>query len=99
MTLFNHEIEVAGGSQTGYYNLAGALYEEHRYAEAVVAYNKAIEYKPDYMEGYYNLAVAALRAGDYAQAWKAVHMADDLGANVQPEFLDALSRKMPDPGR
>jgi protein O-mannosyl-transferase len=99
IALFNHEIAVMGPSQTGYYNLAGALYEECRYAEAVVAYNKSIECKPDYMEGYYNLAVAALRAGDYAQAWKAVHAAADLGANVQPEFLDALSQKMPDPGR
>ncbi len=97
VALFSHEVEVAPRSATGWYSLAGALNESGQYAEAVDAYEKAVQYKPGYMEAYYNMAVAAFKAGEYAQAWKAVHTAGELGASIQPEFLDALSAKMPDP--
>ena len=35
--------------------------------------------------------------GDYAKAWEMVHIARSLGHDCAPEFIDSLSRKMPEP--
>ena len=44
-----------------------------------------------------NLAVALYHSGKYREAREEVHIAQKLGVNVDPGFLAALRKKMPEP--
>ena len=60
-------------------------------------YNLAIKYNPELAEPHNNLAVILYRRGRYAEAWREVHLCRKLGAIPNPDFLAALSSKMPEP--
>ncbi|HET6454842.1 MAG TPA: tetratricopeptide repeat protein [Armatimonadota bacterium] len=79
-------------------NLGLALKQQDKTDEAIAEYNKAISLRPDLAEAHNNLAVALYFKGEYAQAWKEVHLCQKYGGSPIPDFLNALSEKMPDPG-
>ena len=65
--------------------------------DAIREFREAIRLKPDFARAHNNLAVALYFTGDYAGAWKEVHLTKQYGAKVHPGFIQALTRKMPDP--
>lgn len=65
--------------------------------EAIQEYREALRIQPDLGEGHYNLAVALYLKGDYAEAWEEVRLSLRYGVTPNPDFLAALSEKMPEP--
>lgn len=80
-------------------NLGVVLAQQNRIDEAMTHFSKAVRLKPDYVDAHRNLAMALYFSGKYAEAWKEVHACRGLGAQLPPGFTEALSEKMPDPGR
>jgi tetratricopeptide (TPR) repeat protein len=67
--------------------------------EAVTSYQEALSLDPNLAGAHERLAEVFFRKGDYAQAWAEVHQLEALGRGIDPKFVEALSAKMPDPGR
>jgi len=57
----------------------------------------AVKLKPDYSQAHFNLAVAYFYKGEYKRAWQEVNLCRRYGMNPDPNFLSALSQKMPEP--
>ena len=79
-----------------HYNLGYALATQGKSKEAIGHYLEAIRIKPDYGVAHMNLAVELLINGRYAEAWKEVHLSQRYGCAPHPEFLKALSARMPE---
>lgn len=67
--------------------------------EAIVELREAIKLEPTYGEAHLSLAFAFHDHGQYAEAWEAVGQARALGVTVPAAFVNALSARMPSPGR
>ncbi|MDH7480878.1 MAG: tetratricopeptide repeat protein, partial [Armatimonadota bacterium] len=78
-----------------HYNLAGVLGARNLIDEAIDEYRKAIQIKPDFADAHNNLAVMLYLKGDYAGAWKEIALAKKYGGKPHPQFLKALTQKMP----
>ncbi len=81
-----------------HYNLANTLSRQGKLDEAIAQYAEVVRLKPDFADAYNNLAIALFEKGDYFGAWQAVHLARKNGGNPHPDFIRALSQRMPDPG-
>lgn len=57
----------------------------------------AIKYDPNLAEPHHNLAIILYMKGQYAEAWKRIEACRDLGVEPNPDFLNALAEKMPEP--
>lgn len=68
-----------------------------RTAEAVREYRAAIAIRPSYAEARNNLAVLLYFEGAYEEAWREVRLCRKHGGSPNPEFIEALSAKMPEP--
>jgi len=76
----------------------GVIYKNQGNLDAAIAeYRKAIQAKPSLTQAYNNLAVICYTKGDYAQAWKELHLAVKYGFTPNPDFVQALAEKMPEP--
>jgi hypothetical protein len=62
-SLFRHAIAVTQGNFLAHNNLGTALYEQHRYDEAVDQLEQAIAEKPDYVYAHNNLGLALFAKG------------------------------------
>jgi hypothetical protein len=82
-----------------HHNLGYALARTGKLDEAMQAYREAIRLAPQSGETHYNLAVVLYGKGSYSDAWAEVRLAKQHGYPVSPDFQQALSAKMPDPGR
>jgi Flp pilus assembly protein TadD len=82
-----------------HYNLGLSLQQQGKFKEAIREYRIAVQAKPDLVQGHNNLAIVLFLEGDYAGSWKEVHACRQLGMNPHPDFVHALSEKMPDPGK
>jgi len=80
-------------------NLGLALKDQDKTDEAIREYREAIRLKPNLAEAHNNLAVALYFKAEYAEAWKEVYLCRNHGGSPIPDFLNALSEKMRDPGR
>lgn len=78
-------------------NLAVGLGSRNDLAGAIAEYEKALKADPDYIKAHTGLATAYYAAGRYADAWREVRAVEGLGVDVPPDFLNALSSKMPPP--
>ena len=96
---FREAIRICPKFAEAHSNLGLALKEQDRTDEAIAEYNKAISLRPDLAEAHNNLAVALYFKEQYAEAWKEVHLCQEYGGSPMPDFLNALSEKMPDPER
>jgi len=79
-------------------NLGNVLMSSNRFGEAAKALKTAVELNPGLTEAHNSLAVALFKLGDYAEAWKEVHIYVEQGGRPHPDFVRALSTRMPDPG-
>jgi tetratricopeptide (TPR) repeat protein len=79
-----------------HYNLGCALANQGKSNEAIGHYLEAIRIKPDYGVAHMNLAVELFISGRYAESWEEVHLSRRYGCAPNPEFLKALSAKMPE---
>lgn len=62
-------------------------------------FSEAVRLKAHYPDAHRNLAIALYVGGKYAEAWREVHLCRSYGVRLHPDFIQALSQKMPDPGR
>jgi Flp pilus assembly protein TadD len=91
-------VALSPGSAEFHFGMAMHLQQLGRPDEAVSQYELAARLRPDFAEARQGHATALYFAGRYAEAWKAVHEYVRLGGTPNPDFLRALSEKMPDPG-
>ena len=82
-----------------YCNLGRALGLAGRFEESAAAYSESVQLEPENAEAHYNLAIALYNIGNYRQAWDEIRECRRLGREPHPGFVQALSQKMPDPGR
>jgi len=68
ITLFEHDLEVAGPSALAYNTLGIAQGVLGNYGEAVDDLNRAIEINPNYADAYYNRGITYNGLGNYNQA-------------------------------
>ncbi|MCL6518811.1 MAG: tetratricopeptide repeat protein [Armatimonadetes bacterium] len=78
-------------------NLGVILKELGKLDEAIGEYRKAIRLDPTLGEAHNNLAIALYFKGDYAGAWREVELCRKYGVIPHPDFLKALSERMPEP--
>ena len=81
-----------------HYNMGCLAMREGRHDDAIKEFQAAVRLRPDFGVAHNNLAVEYFFQNDYANAWKEVHLAQRYGYKPNPDFLNALSERMPDPG-
>lgn len=69
---------------------------EH-FSRANELFSEAITLRPQHAQVYDRWAESLYWQGDYETAWEMVEKARSLGHNFKPEFIDSLSKKMPEP--
>ena len=79
------------------YNLAVAYERLGKLDDAIEHYVKAVEIQPDLAKAHKNLAVAYYYKARYADAWNEVRLCRKYGGTPHPQFVKALSQKMPEP--
>ncbi len=80
-----------------HFNLGSLLGTQGKLDEEIAEYRKALQIKPDFAEVHNNLAVALYYKGEYAEAWEEVRLSRKFGIQPAPDFIKALSTKMPEP--
>ena len=80
-------------------NLGVALEAKGMIDEAIMEYRAAIRLQPDLVPAHSNLAYDLFIQGKYAEAWVEIHVCEQYGYKPDPSMIQALSAKMPDPGR
>ena len=90
-------IAIDPNSAQAHYVYAMSLNGLGRLDEAIQQYSIAIQLDPKFALAHSDLATALYFKGDYAGAWREVHLSRRYGGAVNPDFLRALSQKMPDP--
>ncbi|MDH7482890.1 MAG: tetratricopeptide repeat protein [Armatimonadota bacterium] len=78
-------------------DLGAVLVDMQRIDEGIAHYIEVIKLKPDFPPVHNNLAVAYFFKGQYAAAWEEVKLCRKYGMTPHPEFIKALSSKMPEP--
>ena len=89
---FNKAIETDPKYATAYYNRGFAYLNNLQHDQAIADFNMAIELNPRDANAYYNRGLAYLLKGEYEKAWDDVHKTQNLGAKINPEFLEALRK-------
>ena len=77
-----------------YYNLGAAYSNSEDYEQAVAAYLKAVEIDPAIGDAHYGLAFGFYQLKKYDLAWKHIKMAQDLGAEVTKDQLNAIKSRL-----
>ncbi len=67
------------------------------FGKANSLFSEAIRLDPQYANAYYAWALSFYIQGNYKKAWDMVKKSRGLGRDINPKFIDALSRKMPEP--
>ncbi len=92
--LYKRAVKIQPGEAMLYYNL-GATYSNNKdYKQAVVEYLKAIEIDPTIGDAHYGLAFGFYHLKKYDFAWKHIQIAQELGAEVSKDQLDAIKRRL-----
>ncbi len=94
---FRSAISMRPDYPEAHYDLAVALSIQGKMDEAIEHFREAVRIAPSYAKAHQHLAAALYVKGDYAGAWKEVDLARKYGAQLDPEFLKALSAEMPQP--
>ncbi len=75
-------------------NLGNAYFGRQKYDAAIEQYKKAIRIKPDNGTIHYNLGAAYFNKTDYELAWEHIKIAEQLGAEIAEDLLDAIEDKL-----
>ncbi|HSR88426.1 MAG TPA: hypothetical protein VLL07_05690 [Pontiella sp.] len=78
-------------------NSADKTESDGHFSRANELFSEAITLRPQHAQAYDRWANSLYWQGDYEKAWKMVEKARSLGHDFKPEFIDSLSRKMPEP--
>lgn len=75
------------------YAKRGKAYSANKdYKQALIDYNKALEFDPKLADIYVGLAVIYLMQKEYDKCWQEVRKAEALGAKFWPAFTEALEK-------
>jgi tetratricopeptide (TPR) repeat protein len=97
--LEHYKIALSVGPDAETYDAMGvSLFALGRRNQAIDCYRTAIALNNRNPYPHLNLAAAMYFMGDYAEAWKEVHLGERYGGTPIPDFIEALSQQMPDPG-
>lgn len=94
-TLFGHALDVTTDNYIAHLGLGNALIKDHRTADAMSHYQKALEIHPAYADAHYNLGVAFALQAAYEQAITEYRIALDLDKNhikARLRLAEALTR-------
>jgi len=80
-----------------HFNLGTLLGQLGRTDDEIKCYRRALALSPQMGEAHANLAIALYAKGLYNEAWQEVGLARRCGAKLNPDFIRALSRRMPPP--
>jgi tetratricopeptide (TPR) repeat protein len=83
-------IEINPEYELPYNNRCCVYYKRGRYDNAVADCARAIKINPSYAAAYKNRGMAYFYKREYEKAWDDVYKAQNLGYNVNPEFINAL---------
>ena len=75
-------------------NLGNAYFGQQKYDAAIGQYKKAIRIRPDDGTIHYNLAAAYFNKTNYELAWKHIKIAEELGAEIAEDLLNAIENKL-----
>lgn len=78
-------------------NAVDMTLSDKRFARANELFSQAALLSPDAVQVYDQWASALYKQGNYEKAWEMVRKARGLGHRFRPDFIDALSKKMPEP--
>ncbi len=75
------------------YNNRGSFYgNQGDLTQAMSDFDKAIEINPQYVDAYNNRATGYYALNEYDKAWADVRKAEELGAVVNPDFINKLKQ-------
>jgi tetratricopeptide (TPR) repeat protein len=94
---FRKAVESKPDYADAHFNLGVVLDGRGETEEAMREYREAVRAKPSHGEAHANLAIDLYTKGDYADAWKEVRLCRKYGCTPNPDFVKALSAKMPEP--
>jgi len=92
--LFERAIAVEPGEAMIYFNLGAAYSNKGDYSQAVGALLNAVELDDGIADVHYQLAVGYYYLKEFDLAWKHIKIAEDLGAAVTAEQLEAIKNAM-----
>jgi tetratricopeptide (TPR) repeat protein len=91
---YKRAAELKPDEATIHYNLGAAYSNGKNYEEAVAAYLRAVELDPKMADAHFGLAVGFYQLKKYDLAWKHIKIAEQLGAEVSEEQLNAIKSKL-----
>ncbi|MDO8587508.1 MAG: tetratricopeptide repeat protein [Armatimonadota bacterium] len=97
ITEFNKALGINPNIVEAHVNLGVALGAKGLLDSAMEEFSKAVEIDPNSVDAHSNLAMGYYNKRDYGRAWEEVHACRGLGAEINPEFIKALSQALPDP--
>ena len=68
------------------------MYKED-FESSISDLNKSIQLNPNYGEAYSIRAIVYFSKKIYDKSWEDVHLAQSLGGNIHPEFLESLKKE------
>lgn len=86
--------EIKPDEATIHYNLGAAYSNIKDYEQAVTAYLRAVEIDPKMADAHFGLAVGFYNLGKYDLAWKHIKLAQQLGAEVSDDQLNAIKSRL-----
>jgi tetratricopeptide (TPR) repeat protein len=89
---YNQALRINPNYAIAYYNRGFAYCLKGEYDKAISDYNQALRINPNDAIAYYNRAIAYYCKGNYNKAWEDVRKAQNLGYQVNPEFLKLLRK-------
>ncbi|MDE3196948.1 MAG: tetratricopeptide repeat protein [Acidobacteriota bacterium] len=96
-TMMRREAEAHPGDAGAVYSHGIAEARAGNFDDAIRALEQAIRLQPAFGAAHASLATLYYVRGDYAHAWIEVNAARAAHANPNPIFIEALTRKMPEP--
>ena len=78
-------------------NVTDMTLSDKRFERANELFSQAALLSPDAVQVYDQWASSLYRQGNYAKAWEMVKKARGLGHRFRPDFIDSLSKEMPEP--
>jgi tetratricopeptide (TPR) repeat protein len=85
------------GEPETHYALAQVLRQQGLLSLAILSFDRALALAPERADIRFEAAVTSAQAGDYRSAWSHLRRAQQMGFAAPPEFVSALSARMPEP--
>lgn len=91
---YNKAIELYSYDTLSYLNRGISKFNAKMYAESLNDFNKYISMSPNNPQAYYNASVAYKNMNKFAEALQNARMAQKLGQQVSPQYIEELKLKM-----